>query len=676
MCVSTVISGDTVLAIFGSMQTKGEALTYQNGKTTLTGSFIHDASTHAFPVNESGKGISTGSIIFKDGLANPALLRQITSTNVSYDRGQRYIAFPTIEIGTNDTIEVPGIMGLDATKILATSASKTGKLYLRSDVVDAGNVEDASMRITGNSGNSDVPAGRVVIERNMTPYRVVRTAPDQDGSNRPLFAFASPMVDMRSGYFAGNWVRKLIADENEHVQYVYGNYADPNGLINKNQYITDPTESFQPGKGYLVKARPAGFDYNELITQTGLTITNDAPSLYDQIKFTFNGHVYTLPESDEQVFAADTLFSVEVDGSVEVEATRNYIIGNSWTSAISVDSLVELIDTHPSLYFEAAIYVWPSGATGYYKYVPTQWNALQPGTTPAIGLISDLETIPSQSLFMIRLLSDPEIKKYSSSLKQSGNFTLKKQDFQVHNGARHNTLLRSATEESSFVDEVLFRLSPESNPAFYDLAAVGLRDNSQTTFESQDMEKVYMSGSDGFLLYSLSSDNKKLSVNAVPRGTNSIKLCLEPGAGFDRMTLTASRTESIENVWLEDLLTHTYIDLKQETGYTFDISPQDTHERFVVHFDFDLPTEIEEITKDFLQCYYNGGNLVLKGLLESDLGSSIFITDISGRILEEEFISQTPEAHIPVGSLSDGIYLAKLQGKRSITVKFIKGGRL
>jgi hypothetical protein len=183
---------------------------------------------------------------------------------------------------------------------------------------------------------------------------------------------------------------------------------------------------------------------------------------------------------------------------------------------------------------------------------------------------------------------------------------------------------------------------------------------------------MYQNGSSAFLLYSLSTDQKKLSVNAVPPGTASVPLCLYPGDNGGRMTLTASRTESIDKVWLEDLLTHTIVNLKEEDSYTFTASPQDTPERFVVHFS-NAPLGLEPVADSFLQCYYHQDELVVKGLRKEDINSSLFIVDMQGRILQKTAITQTPEIHIPF-RLSEGVYLARLQGSRSITVKFQKGG--
>ncbi|MDR0835114.1 MAG: hypothetical protein LBN11_00835, partial [Tannerella sp.] len=298
----TTAPTDTALAVFGSMVTQGAALTVQEKVTTLTGNFYHDATTHAFAVDAYGWGVSPGTIVFKQGSAG--VDRTITATNledgtgVAFNRRTNYAAFPNIKMAANENLLIPAQMGLDAQSITATN---TGKMILKSDVV-SGKVYDASLRISGNNGNADVQAGSVIIERDLKQYRA---------GTQPLFAFASPMTNLRSGYFAGNFVRKTLKGDNNHVQYVFGNKPDASGYIAREQYLTDPqNHTFVPGEAYLVQARATGFHYEDLKTAGGLTVTGISAifPLYDQAVFSFNGSPYNLGAVPEQVFAANQLF--------------------------------------------------------------------------------------------------------------------------------------------------------------------------------------------------------------------------------------------------------------------------------------------------------------------------------------------------------------------------------
>jgi hypothetical protein len=675
MLVKNITLGDTALYVQGSMKTINNAVTYQDGTTALTGNFYHDAQTHAFPVYADGWSYSYGSIYFIDGPGHTPGKRLIQTENPAdmrsnFDRGDRFVAFPNIWIGTDDTLAIHCRMGLDA-KTIHQAPGKKGYMLLRSDTIHTATgakVYDASLRISETEASLGyaLTPGIVVVERDLSLYRI--NDPTTPLADYPLFAFASPMTWMKSGYFAGNWVRKLKADwnDNQHVKYVYGNetYGNvPGGLIIKDQYLWDPEEPFENGKAYLVKARPSNFDYSALVDAGGLAVTDAAPNIYEKGKFVFDGHIYNLQQSwlnsptgaKENIFIDEMLFAQGLN--FIPNSTINWVIGNSWTSAISVPALVEKINDSP-LIFEPSIYVFPAGSTTYQRYVAPGWTET-PGNMPAVTLFNNLSSIPSQSIFMIRVLPNRA---------QVGVFAMSRRTTQIHSTDTHN-LLRAS---EGFQDEVLFSVSPESNSNIYDLTAVGIRPGAKETSDSQDIDKMYQENSSVFLLYSLSTDDKKQSVNVVPPGTESVKLCLHPGDNGGRMTLTASRTESIAQVWLEDLLTNEHIDLKSQNSYTFTASPQDTPNRFIVHFT-GSPTKRDNIENNFLQCYYlqNEKEIVIKGLKESDVNSTFCVYDIQGRVLKKERINQAPEMHISI-NLTDGIYLGKLQGSRTVTLKFRK----
>jgi hypothetical protein len=655
---------DTVCYISGSVKTIRQAITFQGGVSVLTGSFYHDAFTHAFDVDAGGWGVSPGKIVFADDTAaTPGLIRYIRTEHPAdlpaFDRSKYYVAFPRVLIDTNDTISVAGRMGLDVVD-LHRAAGKAGCMVLRSEG-DNTAVHDASLRI-GSDGKSheSVDAGSVIVERDLSPYRFA----GQSVKDYPLFAFASPMVGMKSGYFAGNWVRKLKTDDanHGHVRYVYGNES-ANGVIIKDQYLWNPQEAFETGKAYLVKARPAGFDYGSIQYDGGLSVTGASASFYDKGKFVFDGNIYEMQKDfKEQLFAGDTLFCRTAHSPLS--NTVNWIIGNSWTSAICADSLAEAIARHPGLVFEPSIYVWPAGSATYQRYI------LPTSAVPNPVQVIDLKSIPSQSLLMIRILSDAQAGK-----TQSGTFTLTKRAMQTHSNAAHNTL-KQASLGSGFEKEVLFKLSPAANTNLYDLAAVALRPGAQQGYDAQDMSKMYMSNSSSFLLYSLSTDKKRLAANVVPEGTESVRLCVHPGDSGGNMTLSASRLESIGEVWLEDMITGEIIDLKAQHTYTFTADPKDTAERFTLHFtdpfQADATGMTDPVRDDFFQCYYDNGALIIKGLKEKDLGSAFYLTDMQGRIVRQDKITQTPEMNITI-IIDGGIYVAQLRGNRNIAVKFVKG---
>jgi hypothetical protein len=675
------VTGKSVLHIPNAVWMTKNASIRQDGITSIGGNFYQDAITNIF-YRFGGNFASTGKIVFfKDnGAANTGTCRYVT-TNKSgdidaFDRGQSFIAFPEIEIRTKDTVVVHARMGIDALKLIRNTGdygNDLGKLLLESKVV-SGKSYDASLRITGASNLTSeqlVPPGSVIVERDLTPYRLE----DAGTGNGSLFAFASPFKNMRSGYFAGNWIRRMLedAENNGHVEYVYGNKRDASDVILGEQYIIDPTEGFEPGKGYLVKLRATGFDYSALLASGGLPITSGGDaSDYDVSKFIFNGAPYRMPGVDEQLFTDDVLFERSIDLAANTSPTYiNWVIGNSWTSPIDINKLVDLMG-NSTLYFKPFIYVFPSGSTNYQVYKCT-------ATDPSSSMtVIDLDEIPAMSYFMLRL---------DNKKKQDGTFMLRRNELLTHGNASHSTL-KSAKVESSFHNEVLFRVSPESNPGIYDLAGIGLRPNGNPNADSNDILKPGSSstgsgsgdtgsgtGSELFGLYSVSGDGRRLSANIVPETSDAVPLHFSPGTFRSRFKLEASRMESLKtsSLWLEDTKEGIITDLFESGGsYGFEVSPEDEPGRFVVRFQNLVGTDLKDF-RDFgdIRVFVLGDRLIVRGLSSDDIGARLAIYDVQGQLLQQTPVTQSPEMDMAAPS-TEGIYIFRLEGKRVITLKFRK----
>jgi hypothetical protein len=522
-------------------------------------------------------------------------------------------------------------------------------LHLESSVYTESGVNkvfDASLRITGNGASASlVTPGAVIIERDVSLYRAA------SGNAPSLFAFASPFTNQYSGYFAGNWVRHMLEDTgyHNHVEYVYGN--KPNASkpteIAREQYIIDPKENFVAGKGHLIKMQTSGFNYGDLAlpvtgVETGHSIN----------KLVFNGSAYGLQPTTgyaEQLFAENSLPARTVP-SGKLSTTVNWVIGNSYSSSLDVKEITKYLLDHPTLYVYTQLYVFLPGSQTWQPYNFTNGSI---GSGGPVQLIS-LTDIPSQSLFMVRLSSN------SSDSHGGGSFDIPR-SFQTHGTTGNN--LRSGEE---YHNEILFRLTPESNPNLYDLAVVGLRSQPEGS-----VEKVVAPRSDAFHVYTLSGSNAQ-SINVQPEATESVVLGVRPFLHNERYTLTASRVESLQTagVWLEDLLTRQTIDLTTTSSYTFDMDAEDFNERFVVHFTAYAPTGINE-TDNFFTGYYSNGEIVIKGLNSNDLGSHLTVTDMQGRTLLVTEVNNAPELRVPF-TASEGVYIVQLKGARNLTLKFKK----
>ena len=645
-------NGVAMYVPFAMRHTGSDASVVLNGEVNVGGNFYQDAQTTVFKIDETSTtsaSYSSGTFRFVKNWSEP----RVISSNLietTYDRGESYVAFPNILLATNDTFGISAKMGIDALT-LKRETGFTGKIVLESDrYVD--DVYDASLRITGE-GNSDdlVDVGSVIVEREMSYYRSI------SGVDK-LFGFATPFHNTQlSGYFAGNWVRRPVADPvTGHTRYVFGNEQDLSGKILPSQYIYNPEEKLKPGQAYLIKPRPEGFNYADLRVENGLSVTDGDTTAYDQNKFVFNGKVYALSGYEEQLFAQDTIF--KSPSVTSTSSTINWLVGNSYTAPIGTKELIDAMGASP-LKFSPYIWVYPAGSSTYQSYKIT-------GTDNII--VQDLEEIPAMSVFMIRVLSGTS----------PGQFNITK-DMQRHAKVTHSapanapSMLRSAKAKTTGIsNQVLFKVTPSDNIWNYDLAAIGLRSGASLGSDSYDMTKIY-SEADVFQIYSLSSTEAKLSANAVPLETPNVKLCFRPVKDTTEFQLEARHLETLntEGLWLEDLVTRTITDMYEQPSYSFISIPDDIEERFIVHFVAPENTGlVDGELKSGIKAYMLNDNLIVKNLLVDDLGAVIHIYDASGRLLKLHTVNSYPAIAIPFKAMS-GVYMLQLRGDRTDSAKFI-----
>lgn len=619
-----------------------------HGRVELGGNFYQDAHTTVFDVDSiGGRTASTGTLAFVGNSGESRLITTQSENLAGFNRGLYYIAFPHVEIGTNDTVTLSAQMGMDALS-LKRASGQAGYLVLRSDTV-GGYVFNASLRVpvTGLGSESLVDLGLVIVEQEMKAYR----------TGTQLFAFATPFKGTQlSGYFAGNWVRKPQTDTYGHTAYVLGNKpsASDATVIATDQYVTKALASLLPAQAYLIKPRPATFNYNDLQTSGGLSVTGASAGAYDLDKFVFNGSVYTLPSYQEQVFAEDVLYTNTIPTGTNLASTVNWLVGNSYTCAISTKRLAQQMETS-GLQFAPTIYIFPAGSTSYQPL-----NIM--GTGDAI-VVTDATEIPAMSIFMIRVAK-------GQTVTGSGSFTVGKESL-VHGKASHGLEFRAATVTSP--NQLLLRMSPIGNNRIYDLAAIGIRTTASLGSDGYDVPKVYSAAQEDFQLYTLSASGSKLSANGVPENIDTVNLGLKPAPASGEYQISSSYAESLstEGLWLEDKLTNSMVDLKSNPVYTFSTNPTDKENRFVLHFKSTPSANKNTGSKPSFLAFFANGNLQLNGLTKSDMHAQVIIYDAQARVVKSTKISTYPSMIIPI-ALNRGSYVVQLKGVRNASAKLIK----
>jgi len=614
----------------------------QNGITVIGGNFYQNATTPAFSVGTDGFANGTGIVRFITN--HPSHQRRIavwsgsagiparyTTANPTagnfFPRGSSYIAFPNIEIATTDTIHVPALMGIDAIDIIRTST--TGALYLESNPLGSNQIYEASLRVIGNT----VTAGAVIIEKYVLPFR------DKPDANTYLYPFASPYMNQRAGYFAGNWVRAPRADAAGHYVYPFANKKDPTkDYIEESQYVRWADDPLFFSDPYLIRLQPDGYSYDLPFV---ITSSED----HDLDKFIFNGKPYNLPFIAEQKMTGILYNRIPTAAGTKYQ----WLIGNSYTSAISIDLLYDAI-SNSSTTFSNLLYIYPHGATSYESYdLSTDYTS---------GNIPD---IPAMSVFMLIVSS--------TNTNTSQAFTITP-DMQVHGKGFADDGTGPFLSSAQPNTHLTFRLTPEDNPFIYDQTRIVLQEGTLLTLNSLSIDKPLNPASDYFQLYS-GSQIRPLSKNVLQENISETSLFVSPPKHTLSCRLTVSGLESLttETLLLYDSKVDVWTNLLEVEDYVFTSDPQDDPARFTVYFN--STTSLERVESASVSASYKDGYLYLNGLTSATLGSRLSIYNTSGLLIQETEIDSYP-LYSTTASFPSGVYIAKITGEQPTIIKFIK----
>jgi hypothetical protein len=174
-------------------------------------------------------------------------------------------------------------------------------------------------------------------------------------------------------------------------------------------------------------------------------------------------------------------------------------------------------------------------------------------------------------------------------------------------------------------------------------------------------------------IYTTSPDNADLITSVISGEEETLPVKLIPSAIEQEVELTASRLETLvspEAVQLEDLKTGDIVDLTKQS-YLFTTVPNDNPDRFVLHFKDVLgaATDLKSKALKPLSVLSRNNELIIQGLDDTDTGSQLLVYDTQGQLLQQAIVTQAPEMRLPL-SLSEGVYILRLQGKRVFTIKF------
>ncbi|MDH6358695.1 hypothetical protein [Parabacteroides sp. PF5-9] len=629
------ITNGASLYIDGGMRSVGTSGIKHVGKTVLTGSLFNDVTSgHMF----SQRG---GIFEFKG-----TTVQRIGGTA---DKANQYVEFPeTVIVNNTNTahsndsavVIIEPTMGVTMKNLTLTRGRLVIDSKVNGDATDIAHLlVESSGTVNYNHTSSKSTAG--VVQVNL--------AMGSNATEGGLAGFSSPFKSIYSDYFFFNFMAIPKTD-----MFFAGN---------RDLWNLDPTVQMTAGKGYVIGQgivphtaphnAPGGYYY---------THKNTAYSAadYGQVakeRFSFarlfanNSSWQTYMSSKSDRFTGEELNTTTV--IVPIVQGFNYL-GNPYTVPLDLSSFVTLPSSSDwgGVYdIEAKFYILSPNSTGTYN----AGSGLFSFTSSYLVGQKTGGTAPSNTVAPMQMFA---VKKSSTGTS----------NFRINAGARTHgniSFLRSGQEQPE--DELLIETKDLATGGFDRICMVLRPTASLKGNDMYDAEKLFNTTGGVNQIYTRSEDGVNLTTNVIPTSTRSVVMYFMPSAKAQEVLLTADRISSlisVGSVILEDRITGMKTNLMVDPSYTFNSSPLDEIDRFVLHFNAPL-TGIETIGTEALSAQYRGSTLYIKGLNENHLGRNVVIYDMQGVLVHSERITEIAPCRIDK-SLAKGVYIIHIDGDNVI----------
>ncbi len=307
------------------------------------------------------------------------------------------------------------------------------------------------------------------------------------------------------------------------------------------------------------------------------------------------------------------------------------MISNPYPSALEAD-----IDTWSKSNIDNSVWIW-SDSDGNYVY----WNGTDGTNSNGWGTMTGGVIPEMQGFFVLANGANPSL-----TIPQSGR---------IHSN--------QAYYKDSYVPENTLRLEVTGND-YKDVAFVSFNESATGEYDNNlDVQKLF--GLDEApQLYSV-IPNKLLSINSLPELTESkvVQLGFECGVN-GQFTFTAGDIESFTAytpIYLEDTKEGIIRKLNDNPVYTFNHSPLDDNNRFILHFG--EVNGVGDISTGGIKVYSNKNTVYVQK--PADFNGIVFIYDMLG----QEIISRKANGEglmtIPVTN-GTGYYVVKVQSDNNL----------
>ena len=607
----------------------------QNGRTSLGGDFVNDVTSGNIFDN-----ISTGWYDFCGNSAQMIHGAALKQTN--------YINFPNVETFNRFSVSLDALMGMNVKELKLSE----GKFVLKSK-------QDLKVLTSSQLAH--------LLVKDKVSYTRGAATPQQNGvveielylgneRNKRFFGWSSPYKKTYSDYLFYNF---LLEPTHESL------FGDLRAAITNAEY------GLLPGRGYLI-----GQDVYSSSVKEEWPQQQWKEALYeDRFKdmLIFNRYSFNdiLQKTTAVASHHSDSYSMEElnteDITLHLPKKGYHFLGNPYTCPLDMTKFVREDNSGNNPW---GVTRGDNGTEDVYNmfWVISQGNAYNINEENRRFSINVTYLVAQEvgSTYSpypdVNGLQIAPMQLFVVYANRELDFTIPKSERQHANVP----FFRNATP--AIDNELLLEVTDNQTKGFDRVCVVFRPGASLEAIDRYDASKIF-NRSGGVNQIWLPAGNENLSVSVVPYETSSLEVAWQPSTTAQECTLTAYRQESLtapEQVLIEDRQTGIITDLFIDSSYTFQSSPTDRSDRFVLHFK-NSSTGIDNITESTLSCYYNkaGQEIVIRGLQETDALSTITVYDIQGRQIKH---SSVGNGIIPFMA-TEGVYIVKVTGNRGLNAK-------
>jgi len=300
----------------------------------------------------------------------------------------------------------------------------------------------------------------------------------------------------------------------------------------------------------------------------------------------------------------------------------------------------------------STIYIWDHASGNYGTFIPAAYSGTGTETGNMIGTGGVIN--PGQGFFIVLTASPPGPARFQYAVFPPSTFPIRQHYHGPFLKREPSNFLRLKAEGNMTKDDLIIRFNKQGTA------------NGTDTLDAEKWPSAYPEATE---LWTLAVDQNKLTVNTLPLlGTEMVTVPMNFKCGSeDSYTITASEMESFEagtEIFLEDLLLGgPWQLLNSHPVYTFDATPDDDQERFLVHFfgttgiaDVDNDSDVKIYSHKEYAYILNKGDELLKEYV---------VYDILGNEVDRGSLDRSNLNRIYIGSNS-AYYVVKAIGNNSI----------